>query len=101
MKSLYWRILFLGFVLFLCLITFETMFNGFERNFANLNRAIDERAVENANFDQEKQLLEMRRAQILKFTEDELLAEVATSRQGVSEQFDAQTATTTARLRGS
>lgn len=98
-KSLYWRILFLGFVLFLCLITFETMFNGFERNFANLNRAIDERAVENANFDQEKQLLEMRRAQILKFTEDELLADVALSRQGVSAQFDAQTATTNARLR--
>lgn len=38
-----WRLLFLVFVLFLCMITFETMLNGFERNFSNLNRAIDER----------------------------------------------------------
>ena len=98
-KSMFWRILFLAFVLFLCLITFETMFNGFERNFANLNRAIDERGVENANFDQEKQLLEMRRAQILKFTEDELLTEVDISRRGVSEQFEAQTEETNTRLR--
>jgi hypothetical protein len=98
-KSMFWRILFLAFVLFLCLITFETMFNGFERNFANLNRAIDERGVENANFDQEKQLLEMRRAQILKFTEDELLTEVDSSRRGVSEQFEAQTEETNTRLR--
>ena len=98
-KSMFWRILFLAFVLFLCLITFETMFNGFERNFANLNRAIDERGVENANFDQEKQLLDMRRAQILKFTEDELLTEVDSSRRGVSEQFEAQTEETNTRLR--
>ena len=30
-KNVFWRSLFLIFVLFLCLITFETMFNGFER----------------------------------------------------------------------
>ena len=38
-----WRGMFLTFVLFLCLITFETMLNGFERSFSNLNRAIDNR----------------------------------------------------------
>ncbi|HIC44393.1 MAG TPA: hypothetical protein EYO73_08970 [Sulfurimonas sp.] len=38
-----WKImLFIG-VLMLTLITFETMINGFERNFANLTLAIDER----------------------------------------------------------
>ena len=42
-KSRSWKImLFIG-VLMLTLITFETMINGFERNFANLTLAIDER----------------------------------------------------------
>lgn len=42
-KSKAWKImLFIG-VLMLTLITFETMINGFERNFANLTLAIDER----------------------------------------------------------
>jgi len=42
-KSRGWRImLFIG-VMMLTLITFETMINGFERNFANLTMAIDER----------------------------------------------------------
>jgi len=42
-KSKSWKImLFIG-VLMLTLITFETMINGFERNFANLTLAIDER----------------------------------------------------------
>ena len=98
-KNVFWRSLFLIFVLFLCLITFETMFNGFERNFANLNRAIDERNLENANFDSEKQLLEMRRAQILKFTEDELIAEVTENRSMINERFEAQTAEINARVR--
>ena len=86
-KNLFWRVLFLLFVLFLCLITFETMFNGFERNFANLNRAIDERTVENANLDSEIALLELRRANITKFTEDELVAELESSRAQINDQF--------------
>ena len=98
-KNVFWRSLFLIFVLFLCLITFETMFNGFERNFANLNRAIDERNLENANFDSEKKLLEMRRAQILKFTEEELIAEVTENRSMINERFEAQTAEINARVR--
>ena len=98
-KNVFWRSLFLMFVLFLCLITFETMFNGFERNFANLNRAIDERNLENANFDSEKKLLEMRRAQILKFTEEELIAEVTENRSMINERFEAQTAEINARVR--
>jgi len=38
-----WRILLFVGVMMLTLITFETMINGFERNFANLTFAIDER----------------------------------------------------------
>ena len=98
-KSMFWRSLFLVSVLFLCLITFETMFNGFERNFANLNRAIDERKLENANFESEKKLLEMRRAQILKFTEEELIAEVTENRTLINESFEAQTAEINAQVR--
>lgn len=100
-KSLFWRSLFMIFVLFLCLITFETMFNGFERNFANLNRAIDERAVENANFASEKTLLEMRRAQILKFSEDDVIARVEADRAEINERFESQVSEINARVRSS
>ena len=75
-RSRYWRSVFLFFVLFLCLITFETMLNGFERNFSNLNRAIDNRNNEVVNIDSQISLLEKRRDYAQKFTEDELLAEV-------------------------
>lgn len=75
-RSRYWRSVFLFFVLFLCLITFETMLNGFERNFSNLNRAIDNRNNEVVNIDSQISLLEKRRDYAQKFTEEELLAEV-------------------------
>lgn len=42
-KHTSWRILFFFGMLLLAMITFETMINGFERNFANLTLAIDER----------------------------------------------------------
>ncbi|MGI2259194.1 hypothetical protein [Shewanella sp. GXUN23E] len=76
-KSLWWRSIFLFFVFFLCLITFETMLNGFERNFSNLSRAIDNRKNEILNVDTQIELLEKRRAHVQKFTEEELVAEVA------------------------
>ena len=98
-KNLFWRSLFLIFVLFLCLITFETMFNGFERNFANLNRAIDERNLENADLESEKALLEMRRAQILKFTEEDLITEVTENRSAINDRFELQTAAINAQTR--
>lgn len=98
-KNLFWRSLFLIFVLFLCLITFETMFNGFERNFANLNRAIDERNLENASYDSERKLLEIRRAQILKFTEEELVGEVTEKRSSINNRFREQTADINAQVR--
>ncbi|MDA3909229.1 MAG: hypothetical protein PF437_09070, partial [Sulfurimonas sp.] len=41
-----WKIMLFFGVILLSLITFETMINGFERNFANLTFAIDERKSE-------------------------------------------------------
>lgn len=75
-RSKYWRSIFLFFVLFLCLITFETMLNGFERNFSNLNRAVDNRNNEIINIDSQIALLEKRRGYAQKFTEDDLTIEV-------------------------
>tara|TARA_B110000003_G_scaffold75893_1_gene77515 strand:- start:261 stop:1721 length:1461 start_codon:yes stop_codon:yes gene_type:complete len=75
-RSKYWRTIFLFFVLFLCLITFETMLNGFERNFSNLNRAVDNRNNEIINIDSQIALLEKRRGYAQKFTEDDLTIEV-------------------------
>lgn len=90
-KNFFWRGLFLIFVLFLCLITFETMFNGFERNFSNLNRAIDERNNAIADNESAKFLLEERRAYIVKFTEDELLEELDSMRGENNDKFDTDT----------
>jgi len=75
-RSKYWRSIFPLFVLFLCLITFETMLNGFERNFSNLNRAVDNRNNEIINIDSQIALLEKRRGYAQKFTEDDLTIEV-------------------------
>ncbi len=72
-----WRGVFLAFVLFLCLITFETMLNGFERNFSNLNRAIDVHKNNIESIESEVALLEKRRNHVVKFTEEELIADVA------------------------
>ena len=83
-----WRFLFLGFVIFLCIIT---MLNGFERNFSNLNRAIDTRRNEIENTESEVALLEKRRAYIEKFTEDELLEEVESSRGVLNKEYKAST----------
>jgi len=41
-----WKIMLFFGVILLSIITFETMINGFERNFANLTFAIDERKSE-------------------------------------------------------
>ena len=90
-KNYFWRGLFLIFVMFLCLITFETMFNGFERNFSNLNRAIDERNNAIADNQAAKVLLEDRRAYIVKFTEEELTLELTQQRDEINTQFATDT----------
>ena len=99
-RNLAWRLMFLAFVLFLCVITFETMLNGFERNFSNLNRAIDSRKNDIESAESEIALLENRRDYVVKFTEDELLGEVEAERgeidaeyQQVVQRIDANTRT--------
>ncbi len=88
-KHIAWRTLFLCFVIFLCLITFETLLNGFERNFSNLNRAIDVRKNDIENTDSEIALLENRRDYVVKFTEADLVGEVDASRSEIDGAFGA------------
>jgi hypothetical protein len=42
-KHFWWRVLFFIGLVLLSTITFETMLNGFERNFSSLNISIDEK----------------------------------------------------------
>ena len=107
-KNIAWRLLFLFFVMFLCLITFETMFNGFERNFSNLNRAIDFRKNEIESLDSQIALLTRQKKYTQAFTEDELLGDVSQSRETINEKYtqmisnlNAKTAQLTAGLNGS
>lgn len=83
-----WRGMFLTFVLFLCLITFETMLNGFERNFSNLNRAIDTRKNNIESAEQAVGLLENRRAYVVKFTEEDLITELDAEQVVIDGQFN-------------
>ncbi|MEM1435710.1 MAG: hypothetical protein AAGG11_16750, partial [Pseudomonadota bacterium] len=82
-----WRTLFLIFVVFLCAITFETMLNGFERNFSNLNRAIDSRRNDIEAANSEIDLLEERRNYIVKFTEEELREEIDSTSAVIDGEF--------------
>jgi hypothetical protein len=70
------RLLFLFFVLFLCLITFETMFNGFERNFSNLNYAIDTYKNQIEDLDAEEELVQWRMDRVQTFTQEDLVQEI-------------------------
>ena len=75
-ESTSWRLLFLFFVLFLCLITFETMFNGFERNFSNLNYAIDTYKNQIEDLDAEEELVHWRMDRVQTFTQEDLVQEI-------------------------
>ena len=86
-RNIVWRLLFLFFVFFLCLITFETMFNGFERNFSNLNRAIDWRKSEIESLDSQIALLTRQKGYTQEFTEDELLKEVSQSKETINDSY--------------
>jgi hypothetical protein len=86
-QNVAWRFMFLIFVLFLCAITFETMLNGFERNFSNLNRAIDTRRNDIESAQAEVELLENRRNHVVRFTEDELLSEVENNREEINTEY--------------
>ncbi|MFT5235511.1 MAG: hypothetical protein ACI90A_000874, partial [Shewanella sp.] len=88
-KSVLWRSIFLFFVFFLSLITFETMLNGFERNFSNLSSAIDNRRNEIVNVDTQIVLIEKRRDHVQKFTEEELNDELTAQTVLLDEQLSA------------
>lgn len=75
-ESTSWRLLFLFFVLFLCLITFETMFNGFERNFSNLNYANDTYKNQIEDLDAEEELVQWRMDRVQTFTQEDLVQEI-------------------------
>ncbi|TDP01221.1 hypothetical protein [Marinomonas balearica] len=63
-KHFYWRILFFLGLTLLATITFETMLNGFERNFSNLNLTIDEQKNESLLIQAKIDDLETRKAEI-------------------------------------
>ena len=88
-KNIFWRSLFLFFVAFLCVITFETMLNGFERNFANLNFSIDTRKNNIENVEAEIALLERRKERIQTFTEDDLAGELDEMQRDINQQYRA------------
>lgn len=86
-EDIKWRLIFAFFVFFLCLITFETMLNGFERNFSNLNYAIDTRKNTIENINAEVGLLEIRKERVQTFTEGELLAEIEVEQASIDDTY--------------
>ncbi|WP_216638407.1 hypothetical protein [Endozoicomonas arenosclerae] len=86
-KNLFWRSLFLFFVLCLCVVTFETMMAGFERNFSNLNYAIDTRKNDIENIESEVALLNRRQERVQVFTESDLNQEIESQQLSIDESF--------------
>ncbi len=86
-KNIFWRSLFLFFVMFLCFITFETMLNGFERNFSMLNHAIDTRKNDIENMESEVVLLERRQQRVQRFTEEDLTGEIDSNQLAIDEAY--------------
>ncbi|MRI31844.1 hypothetical protein EOPP23_02390 [Endozoicomonas sp. OPT23] len=89
-KSILWKGLFLFFVSFLCLITFETMLNGFERNFSSLNYEIDKRQNNIENLESEIALLNTRKERIQTFTSEDLNNETSTIQQSIESNYKTQ-----------
>lgn len=67
-----WRIAFCIFVLLLSIITFETMLNGFERNFSNLTLSIDEHKDQAQRVQRSIDRLEDQKQQLLYFSLDDV-----------------------------
>lgn len=63
-KHFWWRVLFFVGLLLLAGITFETMLNGFERNFSGLNITIDEKKNESLLLQDKIDVLENRKKEI-------------------------------------
>ena len=63
-KHFWWRVLFFIGLLLLAGITFETMLNGFERNFSGLNITIDEKKNESLLLQDKIDVLENRKEEI-------------------------------------
>jgi len=99
-----WRImLFIG-VLMLALITFETMINGFERNFANLTLAIDERKDKNLLLEQSINHIQEQKNKIdiirLEDVEASFSRKVAQANENFNEQLKRQSDYVQAQLSG-
>jgi hypothetical protein len=89
-QNIFWRLLFLFFVFFLCLITFETMLNGFERNFSNLSYAIEMRKNEIENVNAEIELLNRKKNRVQLFTSADLESELGDWQQRIDKEFNRQ-----------
>ena len=91
-RHIFWTPLLMFFTMFLCIVTFETMLNGFERNFSNLNYAISLRQNDIENVNAEIELLERRRERIRTITEESLEAEIAAEQAAIDEEYRANLA---------
>jgi tetrahydromethanopterin S-methyltransferase subunit B len=74
-KHFVWRLGFLVAVLLLSIITFETMLNGFERNFSNLTLSIDEQKDKGKRINRTIENINGKKVDLLYFTRDEVDSE--------------------------
>lgn len=86
-SNFFWRAIFAFSVGFLCIITFETMLNGFERNFSNLNYQIDTRKNEIERLQTSIERLEDRKKVVWRFTEEDLNAEADERSKLIRDEF--------------
>jgi ABC-type sugar transport system permease subunit len=72
-KHFWWRVLFFIGMVLLATITFETMLNGFERNFSILNITIDEKKNGSLLLQDKVDVLENRKEKLILLTYSKLI----------------------------
>ena len=91
-KHVRWRIMLFIVLVLLATITFETMINGFERNFSNLTLSIDERKSDDLLLQHKIDLLEERKVKINVISPEKVESSLSKTISIANEQFNEKVA---------
>ena len=90
-QKLLWRTVFLGSLIFIACITFESVFNGFERNFARTTLVVDQYKRELTSLDESVAEKKRRISELNSITLDSIEKQYSTRRDALSKEYQHQT----------
>ncbi|WP_211828718.1 hypothetical protein [Kistimonas asteriae] len=90
-KRLLWRSVFLGSLIFIACVTFESVFNGFERNFARTTLVVDQYKRELTGLDEAIDEKKRRISELNSITLDSIETQYSTRREVLSSEYQQRT----------